>query len=176
MPDATKKQAKDKKDKVDTKASTNAMKDAEKELLDLLTRKRQVDRNLANLEASIYAFEGSYLEDTTHGNIIRGFEGYLSGRTDRKRQKFTDSDRIFSNSSSTYQKALEAKEREEQYSAGLDETFGDRYSGHALGSTKNTIKKKRLKAGGRADSPTMYKNPKKLRLGSGRETESELEV
>ncbi|RKP36129.1 histone acetyltransferase subunit NuA4-domain-containing protein, partial [Dimargaris cristalligena] len=80
------------------------LQDAEKELNDLLARKRQVDRNLANLEASIYAYEGTYLEDTHQGNIVRGFDGYLANRNERKRHKFSEGERIFSNSSSTYQK------------------------------------------------------------------------
>ncbi|CAO3629122.1 unnamed protein product [Cunninghamella blakesleeana] len=88
--------------------------EAKLELQALLSRKKQVDTNLVNLEHSIYLFEGSYLEDTQqNGNIIRGFDGYLSSRPDRRKQKFTELDRLFSLSSSTYQKALAQKEDQE---------------------------------------------------------------
>ncbi|KAL7325388.1 chromatin modification-related protein eaf6, variant 2 [Mucor circinelloides] len=81
--------------------------EAKHELQALLARKKQVDTNLINLENAIYLFEGSYLEDTQqNGNIIRGFDGYLTNRPDRRKPKFTELDRLFSLSSSTYQKVI----------------------------------------------------------------------
>ncbi|KAF9084108.1 Chromatin modification- protein meaf6 [Mortierella sp. AD031] len=80
--------------------------DAKNELNELMTRKKLVDRNLAGLENSIYAFEGSYLEDTQHGgNIIRGFDGYINNKVDKSRTKYSESDRLFSMSSTTFTKA-----------------------------------------------------------------------
>ncbi|KAG0239496.1 Chromatin modification- protein meaf6 [Mortierella sp. GBA43] len=80
--------------------------DAKTELSELISRKKIVDRNLASLENSIYAFEGSYLEDTQHGgNIIRGFDGYINSKSDKSRVKYSESDRLFSMSSTTFTKA-----------------------------------------------------------------------
>ncbi|GFZ50639.1 hypothetical protein JCM24511_08397 [Saitozyma sp. JCM 24511] len=82
-------------------------------------RKRQIDSSLANLETSIYAFEGSYLEETaaSGGNIIKGFDNYLKPPTsnvNKKKLEVTEGDRLFSTSSGTYQQSLEAKRRFEQ--------------------------------------------------------------
>jgi len=51
------------------------------------------------------------LEDTCNqGNVIRGFEGYLNlrptGGMEKKKTRFKEGDRLFSLSSSTYQKVL----------------------------------------------------------------------
>lgn len=75
------------------------------------------------IEASIYAFEGSYLSDALlppnssssaqFGNIIKGYDAYLkaptagsAGAMERKRgrpgEEVRDSDRMFSRSSLTY--------------------------------------------------------------------------
>eukprot|EP00842_Homolaphlyctis_polyrhiza_P001756 jgi/Hompol1/2581/HPOL_001425-RA len=91
----------------------NALTDAERELSELLTRKRQLDKNLAGIEASIYALEGSYLEESQYGNIVRGFDGYLASRADRRRNRSIEQDRLFSQSSVTYLKALEMRQKED---------------------------------------------------------------
>ncbi|KAF7732768.1 Chromatin modification- protein meaf6 [Apophysomyces ossiformis] len=108
-------------DATDLTVTKQKYEEAKMELQALLARKKQVDNNLINLEHSIYLFEGSYLEDTQHnGNIIRGFDGYLTNRTDRRKQKFTELDRLFSLSSSTYQKAIALKEEKDQESSQDD--------------------------------------------------------
>ncbi|KAK3809298.1 MAG: histone acetyltransferase subunit NuA4-domain-containing protein [Benniella sp.] len=92
--------------------------DAKTMLSELISRKKLVDRNLAGLENSIYAFEGSYLEDTQHGgNIIRGFDGYINSKSDKSRVKYSESDRLFSMSSTTFTKALQIKENPDQESS-----------------------------------------------------------
>ncbi|KAI9480914.1 MAG: histone acetyltransferase subunit NuA4-domain-containing protein [Benjaminiella poitrasii] len=134
--------------------------ETKQELQALLARKKQVDTNLINLENAIYLFEGSYLEDTQqNGNIIRGFDGYLTNRPDRRKPKFTELDRLFSLSSSTYQKALAQKEEKDQDSSQDDRS--------ASGSLLRKEKKRKLKH----DSTI-----KKKKGSAGRETDDDLDV
>ncbi|KAK9365722.1 histone acetyltransferase subunit NuA4-domain-containing protein [Lipomyces kononenkoae] len=87
-----------------------------KELRDLLSKKKAIDKNLAAVEDYIFRYEGAYLEDTQNGNIIQGFENYLKGSGTgtaghgnassalKRKDTYTDNDRLFSLSSATYLK------------------------------------------------------------------------
>jgi len=98
---------------------------AKKELLQALTKRRMVDKQLAQLEVQIHNLEGSYLTETaahSGGNIIHGFDGYLKNPPGgRRKYEVTDADRLFSTSSLTYKKSLElAGEGEDSGATGDD--------------------------------------------------------
>ncbi|KZT73920.1 NuA4-domain-containing protein [Daedalea quercina L-15889] len=99
---------------------------AKKELMQALSKRRNVDRQLSQLEVQIYNLEASYLTETaahSGGNILHGFEGYLKNPAGgRKKHELGDSDRMFSNSSTTYKKSLELSGEGEESGAGEDQS------------------------------------------------------
>ncbi|KAK7564512.1 histone acetyltransferase subunit NuA4-domain-containing protein [Phyllosticta citricarpa] len=85
-----------------------------KDLRDALQKKRLLDNALNNLEETIYRAETNYLEETTAGNIVKGFDNYIKGSTAstvsnigganaaRRKAAVNDQDRIFSRSSHSF--------------------------------------------------------------------------
>ncbi|GKZ34684.1 hypothetical protein AbraIFM66950_004998 [Aspergillus brasiliensis] len=95
-----------------------------RELRDTLQKKRLMDKSMAQLEDQIYRFEQSYLEETTAGNIIKGFDNYIKGSSSgagiggagvalsssmsggggaaRRKATVSDADRVFSRSSASF--------------------------------------------------------------------------
>ncbi|GAD99487.1 conserved hypothetical protein [Paecilomyces variotii No. 5] len=94
-----------------------------RDLRDTLQKKRLMDKSMAQLEDQIYRFEQSYLEETTAGNIIKGFDNYIKGSSGgsnlgasglaitggggagvaaRRKSAVSDQDRVFSRSSASF--------------------------------------------------------------------------
>ncbi|KAF2196840.1 NuA4-domain-containing protein [Delitschia confertaspora ATCC 74209] len=86
-----------------------------RELRDTLQKKRLLDQSLAQLEENILRVETSYLEETSAGNIIKGFDNYIKGSTTisaaggggpgaggRRKAAVSEADRIFSRSSASF--------------------------------------------------------------------------
>jgi hypothetical protein len=92
---------------MDQEFTLEDLKQAETQLKELLKKKQQMLKNLDTIENSLYNLETSYIEESNYGNILKGYEAFLSSRTPSRRHRPMDSDRIFSRSSITFQKQEE---------------------------------------------------------------------
>ncbi|CAK4077017.1 unnamed protein product [Aphanomyces euteiches] len=115
---------------------------------------RKLEEGLAKIEAQIRESEASYLEDTAHGNIIRGWEGYadLKGKKDallKKVKPYTDNEKLFSNSSVGLSK---------NSSHHADDDTGTHADGGDMGDEP-----RRKKKDGRTPKVVPGKTPKKVK-------------
>ncbi|KAI1404664.1 NuA4-domain-containing protein [Hypoxylon fuscum] len=68
----------------------------------LLAKRKQQDRQLAQLEQNIVDLEAKYLGNTRFGNIVKGFDNYIKGTSaaaQRKQGELKEEDYIWSRSS-----------------------------------------------------------------------------
>ncbi|KAI4651710.1 uncharacterized protein J4E79_009191 [Alternaria viburni] len=84
-----------------------------RDLRESLNKKRIIDNSLLQLEDNILRVETQYLEETSAGNIIKGFDNYIkgaattttaggAGTATRRKAPISDADRIFSRSSTSF--------------------------------------------------------------------------
>ncbi|KAI2614529.1 NuA4-domain-containing protein [Hypoxylon fragiforme] len=74
-------------------------------LKELLGKRKQLDRQLSQIENSIADLEVKYLSNTRIGNIVKGFDNYIKGTSTaahRKHGELKEDDYIWSRSSISY--------------------------------------------------------------------------
>ncbi|KAI2640544.1 NuA4-domain-containing protein [Hypomontagnella submonticulosa] len=74
-------------------------------LRELMVKRKQTERQLAQVEQSIIDLEAKYLSNTRSGNIVKGFDNYIKGTSSaaqRKQGELKEEDHIWSRSSISY--------------------------------------------------------------------------
>ena len=94
------------------------------ELVNQIINKNDIDVRLAALEEEIYEKELDYFNESTYGNIVKGFEsfGKMSlGGSNKRKMMYSDEEHIFSMSSATFIKTLMMKQGVDSGTGDLDE-------------------------------------------------------
>ncbi|KAF8000369.1 hypothetical protein HF325_005298 [Metschnikowia pulcherrima] len=94
------------------------------DLTRLILRKKEIDSKLAELEDTIYEKETDYFNESTYGNIVKGFDNFAknsSGGSNKRRLVITDEDHIFSMSLATFVKTLQKKQGTVSSTTDLDD-------------------------------------------------------
>lgn len=73
----------------------------------LLAKRKEINKELDDVEEKLYLEESAYLQDASAGNVIKGFEHYTKNSQNRRRYTVTENDRIFSQSSVLFMEATE---------------------------------------------------------------------
>lgn len=74
-----------------------------------IVKKNEIDAQLQAIENTIYEKENEYFNESTYGNIVKGFDSFAkssSGGTNKRKMVYTDDDHIFSLSSATFVRTL----------------------------------------------------------------------
>jgi chromatin modification-related protein EAF6 len=94
-----------------------------KQLQQAILKKKQLDKDITQIEEQIFQKETAYLSESNNSNIVRGFESKTgannvssNNNNVKKKLVFTDDDRIFSLSSHTFVRHLQKRTDEEEES------------------------------------------------------------
>ncbi|KAL1609230.1 hypothetical protein SLS59_001594 [Nothophoma quercina] len=151
-----------------------------RDLRESLQKKRILDNSLQQLEDNILRVETQYLEETSAGNIIKGFDNYIkgaatttttsgAGTATRRKAAVSDADRIFSRSSSSFLREASAPASAgttPSHAATPVSSFPTRESSQpTTNGTRNGSKKKKAGDDDDTDGPSAKRN----KISYGRE-------
>jgi len=160
-----------------------------RDLREIIQKKRLLDKNMAALEEQIYRLEGSYLEESAAGNIIKGFDNYIKGSSAagatagtvsggtsiRRKGTVLDHDRVFSRSSASFmgESSPPSSSTTPSYvptpTSGYQPLGSARESNHATPTSATSVKganntKKNKKGAEKDEEESEGKQPKRLKI------------